>query len=622
MASTPTFDPNAGNLPDASVPKSLPSEGDEQLEIVQALQGYKQEAKEARASGPNPRDKIWNRNINLYWNRYDFSGKADWQAKHVMPEVPSYVDRFAAALKEALVATPNGFYTVEDPMDENGSIADNIKRMTDAFLDRSGTNPTGAPLSFPAVFEEQMKLGAQMACAAVVTWKNDVPGGRVAIETVDPRTVWLDHTYRNLYRLRQIELDKHDLLKMAKMTDAAGKPIFNVDEIQRLVLGKTIQTMQAVEQASMSGNTPQITSNRQPIIIDEYVATIVGRDGSILADNAYIVVADDQYLLRGPETKPFWHGKDWLVYSPMISAPLSPYGRSYMEDFGSVAQVFTELTNLILDAVYLSSINATVVVPEMLQDPAQLANGLHANMLLKLEGGFKAGDFAETLTLGQLSNEAVSLWDKIKNELTEAANVNEIGLGQFAPNSRTSATEISATQQSSSALVRSVAQTVESRFLEPVLDLTWKTGLQFSQASNQDLARVVGRDMWPVLMGQKKTLIKWPYTFQARGISTMIQKSQMLNSLLQILQVISQNQILVQTFMQKVDPQKLIDLLFTLSNVDKTKFEMSALQQRIQEIAPGTLPGQTPSPAGGQASPQAEGQMQDVAQRLNIQRGG
>src|SRR6266850_7613526 len=90
-------------------------------ELLRILQGYLEEAKNARLSGMNPRDAKWQQNIDLYWNRYDTSQKAAWQAKEVMPEVPMYVDRFAAAMKDALDTGP--FYTVKDPFDQEGDMA-------------------------------------------------------------------------------------------------------------------------------------------------------------------------------------------------------------------------------------------------------------------------------------------------------------------------------------------------------------------------------------------------------------------------------------------------------------------------------------------------------------------
>ncbi len=204
---------------------------------MRALQSYLAEAQDARRSGLNPRDDKWKQNLDLYWGRYDNSKKASWQASESMPEVPSYVDRFAAAMKEALVALPESFYTVVDPADQENNLAEAIKRVTDVWLTTVGRNQNGHVLDYSAVFEEQIKLGSIMSMAAVTTWKKDYgnpPPGRVAIETVDPQMVWLDHTYRNLYRIRRIELDMHELAGLKNMEDAKGLKIYDTDEMERL----------------------------------------------------------------------------------------------------------------------------------------------------------------------------------------------------------------------------------------------------------------------------------------------------------------------------------------------------------------------------------------------------
>src|SRR5260370_1254551 len=159
----------------------------EDLELTMALQTYWNESDTNRKSGLNPREDKWRSNLNLYWNRYDFSKKAQWQSKETMPEVPAFVDRFAAAMKEALVSVPDSFYEVIDPADEEGDLAQAVQRMTDVLLTKVGRSQNGQILAFPAIFEEQCKLGAIMAMSNVVPWKNDVPGGRGAVETVDPR---------------------------------------------------------------------------------------------------------------------------------------------------------------------------------------------------------------------------------------------------------------------------------------------------------------------------------------------------------------------------------------------------------------------------------------------------
>lgn len=586
-------------------------------EIVAVLNGYKQEAEAARNGGPNNRDEKWSENLDLYWNRWDFSHKAKWQAREKMPEVPMFVDRFAAALKEALVSVPEGFYTVVDPADKENDLTAGIKRMTDVWLSTCGRNQNGQILPFSSVFEEQVKLGAIMASSGVVTWKNDTKHGRVAVETVDPRMVWIDHTYRNLYRIRRVELDKHDLRAMANEKDNKGNPIWNLSEIDQLVTSMIAEDVARRE--DLTGQGQEIVSTRQPVVLEEYLATVVGPDGKVWADDELMVVANGQFLIRGPEKNPFWHGKDWMVFAPFVTTPLSVYGRSYMEDFGAVAKTFNELTNLILDATFTSSMRAFAMSPGMLLNPEQAAEGISPNKVFLLEDGVRPQDFFKDIELGNLPPEAVQVWNTLKNELTEAAGINEVGLGQFAPNSRTSATEIVSAEQNSNALVRSVAQTVEARFLDPCLDLVWKTGLQHAAKDDPVIRSAVGDEMFQMFRARRKEWIERPITFQARGISTMIQKGQMLDTLVQMLQLMAGSEMLVREFLRVVDVGKLVELMLDLAGIDVTKLqrtERERMMRGMTEQFEQRRESAEAATAGQEANTAATAEMAALAQAL------
>jgi hypothetical protein len=611
-----------GGISAANLADAMSTTHDKQ-EILNTLNGYFQEADANRKTGLNPRDEKWRQNLDMYWNRYDWSEKAAWQAKETMPEVPNYVDRFAAALKEALVSVPEGFYTVVDPNDpnsNNGDLTQPVKTLLDGWLSTSGRSQLGHTFGFDGVFEEQCKMGAMTAMCAVVLWKNDVPGGRVAVETQDPRFVWLDHTYRNLYRVRQVELDRVDLLKMANMTTNKGNALFNLDEMQRLLSSRTTSTtdaMMKVQQGEMSGSGTEVTSSRAPITLKEYVATIVGSDGQLIGDEGSLfLVADDAYILRGPEPNPHWHGKDWLVYAPMITAPLSVYGRSYMEDFGSVAHTFTELTNLLLDAVHTTSLNAFAMVPSVLEDPNQAYSGIHPNKTFFLQDGYRPEDFGKELNLGKLDRGGIEIWQALKQELSEAASINEIGLGQLPDKSHIAATAVNGAQQNSSAMVRSVANTIQVRFLEPTLDLMWKTGMQHANFDDPRLQGMIGPQWAQAFKAQRKEFVSRPLTFQARGITSMIQKSQVLQSLIQLLQILGASQPLAAAFLQEVDPSKLIKLLFNLSGIDPAKISPS---QRDQMVRQAINPLQQAA-GGAQPAPAGAASMQDMIARMGLGR--
>src|SRR5690554_1914748 len=78
-------------------------------EIVDILNSYRIEADNARKAGPAARDAVWNANVDLYWNHFDYSKKAPWQSKEAMPEAPMFVDRWASAMRDALTAAGDWF---------------------------------------------------------------------------------------------------------------------------------------------------------------------------------------------------------------------------------------------------------------------------------------------------------------------------------------------------------------------------------------------------------------------------------------------------------------------------------------------------------------------------------
>jgi hypothetical protein len=150
------------------------------------------------------------------------------------------------------------------------------------------------------------------------------------------------------------------------------------------------------------------------------------------------------------------------------------------------------------------------------------------------------------------------------------------------------------------------------------------------------LAQAAGVDLYGGLIARRKSIIQAPVSFQARGISTLIQKQQMLSALMNILGIIAQNENLTQAFLQQVDMQKLLSLLFNLANVDMNAFTVSKRQQMMNELLqkqeaamgggqPGQAGGQPGQPQGqpGQAAPQpspGQQQVQQILQRAGVAR--
>ena len=588
------------------VEHDIPEDGAElsDKEIVNILQGYLIEAEDARESARGNRDDVWESNIDLYWNRFDFSQKQNWQSDQVLPEAPQFVNRFAAAMRQGLVRDGE-FMTVNHPGDPNGNLSNTIKKAMKFWLDNCGRNATGQPIEFANVFEDVMKLAAMMGACASVTWKERDGRGYVAVDPIDPREFWLDPTGRGLYRIKTTFMDLHEVEALANLKNSKGESIYNIKAIDQLQ--SFSPTENSDDKAELTGHDNEETSTREPIRVDEYLCDLIDTDGKVRFENYLFVVANEQWLIRGPEKNPWWHKNDWIVFASAISVPLSVYGKTYMEDWAKLARTFNELTNLIIDAVHANSMNAFIGNPSALEDPAQLEEGIHPNKIFYMEEDADIRQVLQALELGTLPAEAITLWQALKKELQEGAMFSEIALGQLSSGEKT-ATEITESQQGSASTLQSIARNIETAWLEPILNLVWKTGLQHLKKDDAGMKLALGEENFNMLFARRKEFVQSQITFKVDAISGLIERNEKFRKIMSLLQIVSSNELLLKAFMQNADINVLVRKIFQLNGIDMTELQPNQQQgevqgvvdssQRQQEAAQQLQSDATPLPTG------------------------
>ena len=551
-------------------------------EIVAILEGYRQEAEYARLSGPNSRDMTWLQNIDLYWNRFDFTRKAPWQSRELLPEFPQYIDRFAAAMRMAL-AKSERFFTVSADGDGDGDLASVIRKFMIAILRRISRNPTGQPIDFLNWFEESMKMAALSTFSAIVTYKSDGEGGGyTAVDLEDPYNVWLDPTGRGLYRIRRVEMDLNEFMALGALRDDLDRPLYDLDELDNAYA--TITALMRAEREKRTGTGQWQMGNRRPIVLHEYYCTLIDPEGKVRGKNVLCVVANNRFLVRGPEANPFWHRRDWLVSAPLITVPLAPYGKSYAENFASIARTFNEMTNLILDAIQTSAMKAFVMIPGLLEDPSQAEEGIYPNVLFRGIEGEDPNKILSSVDMGQIGPEPFQVWQVLKKELQEGAAFNEMTLGQSAPKGRTSAAEINTVDSNASSYIRAIASNIETGCLEPLLDLIWKTQIQHLPKHDPEIEAAIGQQWYQAFYAMKEDFAKHKISFVCRGITSLLQKRQLLQDWMQFMQVVGGNPQLSQWFLQTYSPDKLGKLIADLMDVDLSRLEMSDREKQLAEF--------------------------------------
>ena len=562
-------------------------------QVVQLLEGYREEAEAARLAGPTSRDRTWLQHLDLYYNRWDFSKKAQWQAREVLPEFPQYVDRFAAAMRMALVSQPE-FFTISCDNDEEGDLSYTIRKFMSVILRRIGRSPSGHRVDFSAVFEEVMKMGALSMCVLKVTQRDDGGAGYTSLEVIDPYNYWLDPTGRNLYRIHREEVDLHQLRAMLEEVDDDGNPIFDQlsarSALQQVLTDPAAnQAMMRAEKEKRTGTGQWYTSSRRPVIVHEYYCDLVDNQGFLRAKNCLFMVVNNKHLVRGMndgeigEPNPFWHGKDWMVATPIITVPLAPYGRSYAENFAQITRTFNEMTNLILDGVMVSTLRVFTVVPGYMEDSSQLEDGIFPNATYRLIEGIETEKFMQSIEMGSLDKQAFDVWQMLKKELQEGAAFNDMTLGNSAPNARTSAAEINTVDQNSTSYMRAIASNVETLLLEPALDLIWKTALQHLHKDDVEIKQAIGDKWFAAFLKMKKKFCDYKITFVCRGITSLLQRKQKMSEFMQMLQICAQNPEMTQILAATWPPQKLFAYIAMLLDVDVSQLEGTPRDQMVKK---------------------------------------
>src|SRR5262245_3928374 len=599
-------------------------------EIAKLLQDYCAECE----AGRKERDALWSEHWDLYWQRVDMSDKAPWQSHVVLPEFPQFVERFAAALRKALLQAGE-WYTIEAPPGQLQEFIPVVRSVVDYWLCRAGETENDSAQGFPTIFEEMLKYGALSKCEITVTARTlrtivprieqrEEPGLTmeeapttsyrvvhvktqrtvVEIAAIDPQTVWRDPTGRGLYRRRRTEVDLHTLKEQATLKDDTGQPLWHAEEIAKLTPHSDADLER--QRQDRSGETVSSAGalGRKPVVLDEFYGTIIDFQGNVVAENALAVLANGQYLVRGPEPNPFWHGKDWVVGGAVIRVPDTVYHKSYGESWAALARTFTEATNLILDATYTGSMNAFAGDPTVLEDPTQLKEGVHPNKFFILEEGRRAEEFIDHIDLGRLPAESLDVWRGIKDLLQEGAVLNDIMLGNIPAKSDVKATEVVQATESSAAFMESIAENIQLTCLDPVLNLTWQTALQHMDfAKEPELLLALGEQgvkLASLSPEERLLLIGGPYTFKAHGLTSVLQRAEKVRRLLAALQAISSNETLAAAFAQQFDMTKVPGKILQGFGIDPQELQgdqtSTPLPAPVQEGPPAAPPAGMPTP--------------------------
>jgi len=250
---------------------------------------------------------LWDRCLDAYKGKIDYSEKDGWQAKMTTGDMNSTVKQGVAIIRKAL-RQPD-WYSIEGQGEEDKKWANFFRESFDFWL-----NPQHA--SFNLRFSDACELGFAIGQSheMIPMW---VPGKGLIFNLVPPWQIYRDpdaiprDPWSGDY---WIHVEWLDLWKVKELGNGNSRYV-RLDEV---TANEGAWGQETIEKKSRrKGQYYQRSSFRHACKVIEHWGVVLDKRGDLLLDNARFTIAGD-VLIRNPEPNPFvnlkWPG---VAFSPL-----------------------------------------------------------------------------------------------------------------------------------------------------------------------------------------------------------------------------------------------------------------------------------------------------------------
>lgn len=599
------------------------------LSVITYINCCIDESEQAR----NLRIAQMDRNWQTYLGNQDFSHKQPGQSREFLPKVPVATEKLSAIVKRGLVQFGD-FFTVSLDSDLTDKITgEQVREMLKAFLgDLWG--PANIPQNFPTVVSDATKQvlhknlyifkvhGGDMVRRQ---YTFDDPDGEPKIEEFDEwhlridllrvEDYYPDPTGNGMYEIHRVERDLFQVL------DGARTGLYDKAAVEQLIgTDYARPDDEKLSEADRNQEETVTPSFRKRVVIDEFWGTMLNSDGSIAHRNVVAAVANGKFLIRPPEPNPFWHQESPFVVAPLLRVPHSVWHKAVFDHASDLNLAINEVFNLIVDGGMAAVWGVRQLRLEDLEDPSQVANGIPQGATLVVKQTLPHNQkVLETVTEADIPKEALAMLELLEREFEQAAMTDSASPGAMPPvSSKTPAVAFLQASQSQNMMLDGIIQDLETEVIARLLRLSFLTILQnadsipdkaFSNPFDKKVALMIAR----AKPAERFALFFGRAQFKVNGISSAMTKALDFQKIMAAMQAFGVNPMLMQAFMMRYSPLKIIQQIFRTLNLNPADMEKSPeeLQQAAQEAqrtaAVNNMLGGGPKNSEGQAAGVASG---------------
>lgn len=536
---------------------------DSAFDYVKFLDSAKQEADSAR----KPREQMWAESWDLYHNKFSFKGKADWQAKIALSRFAQTVDTWAAIGKRAMLESRE-FYMVEGEGNEDKQKAPVIKRLTDLWLRLA---------NFVVTFTDALKLGGITDLIPLkVTWPEfvveevvfeDSPlsglgpilprpvfkkkrQSGLKIELLDPFKVWIDPSGRNRYCIEETITDLDQLKGLARRAPDS----WDIEAIGRLEFAAE-KAVDEYREASRKGLAPKTPPPwRKEIRLTTFWGDIIDETGKVVGYDMTLSVADGRELVGKARPIKSWHkalDKQYpnkrgpIIWASLHRIPLSPIGKGFYQDGGTMARWITASLNNVADQTQFAGANIFEVDEDLIADPEQFKNGVFPGKVFLKKGNIAAGrPLIDSKPAGQVNPQSLAVLNTFERIYQNAVGVTDYVSSSSPAKQTPTLGEYQGRQAQALGFMDMMARNLEDQLLEPLLNVVYWLILQYmDDFTTPPVVQALGPNaiaLASMTAPDRYNLLKANIRFKVRGMSVMLAKGEELQKVAMFLQVLPQ----------------------------------------------------------------------------------
>lgn len=397
--------------------------------------------------------------------------------------------------------------------------------------------PTGA-FNAPS----PIQAGAIMAPTKQVV-KEEIMEGQLFIKAVDPYNFyWLPGSKLNRWTgtIEEIEVNKWELMKMAK------QGVFDPETI------KNIKPMKIDEVTMQSylrfGELNRIWSGPNPdagiVKITEFYGPLV-IDGELVEENAHVLIANDTYILRNEKNTSWSPKPPYCGFSP-LQLPFRTEGMGLVEMVRSIDKAMNQIINLGVDTLVFRLLPIFEFTPDLYENAEDIKTGLTPGKILRRSGMINNGDLGlKPIEFQDVSPGAMQVAGVLDRAHQEGGLVSELQQSMPRWSGAQTATETEAIQTNQQSFFGAMASDIEQFAIAPIIEMCIGNIMQYIDTANDPrVAAVLGTDMI-YLQGMSQPeimeMISGDYQVQVKGLTGQLEKAEMLQSLVQVMNLIGQN---------------------------------------------------------------------------------